>query len=91
MSKRPYSQRADRFEYRLTAKGFDIYPVLIAVKTWGDRYLADPDGSPLTFVHRDCGAVTTAVLHCSECGEPLDPRQVLARPGPALWGRSSTI
>ncbi|HEU4348126.1 MAG TPA: helix-turn-helix domain-containing protein, partial [Actinoplanes sp.] len=31
----------ERHEYRLTAKGFDIYPVMIAVKAWGDRYLAD--------------------------------------------------
>src|SRR5690349_24403690 len=32
-----------RHEYRLTAKGLDIYPVLTAVKAWGDQYLADPE------------------------------------------------
>ena len=30
-------QRSRR-EYRLTAKGFDLYPILIALLQWGDRY-----------------------------------------------------
>src|ERR1044071_9051071 len=45
-----------RHEYRLTDKGIDVYPILVALREWGDRYLADPDGPPLLTVHRDCGA-----------------------------------
>src|SRR3954469_8412416 len=46
LRREPYREPGARLrhEYRLTAKGFDLYPVLIAVKEWGDRYLADPDG-----------------------------------------------
>ena len=40
-----------RHEYRLTEKGFDLYPVLIAVAEWGNRYLADPDRSPYDRPH----------------------------------------
>src|SRR5262245_25185210 len=42
----PYQEEGSRVrhEYRLTDKGFDLYPVLVAVREWGDRYLADPAG-----------------------------------------------
>lgn len=71
-----------RHEYRLTAKGLDLLPVMVAVAAWGDRYLADPEGPPVTFVHRDCGAVVRPALACAEGHDVLDPRQVAAIPGP---------
>jgi DNA-binding HxlR family transcriptional regulator len=71
-----------RHEYRLTPMGFDLYPVLLAVLQWGDRYLADPDGPPLRAVHRDCGAEVSARLVCG-VGHELDcPRDMLSEPGP---------
>jgi DNA-binding HxlR family transcriptional regulator len=78
-----------RHEYRLTAKGFDLYPVLIAVASWGDRYLAEPDGPPLAFVHRDCGAAVRIGLRCAEGHELDDNRAVLPRPGPGARPRST--
>jgi DNA-binding HxlR family transcriptional regulator len=71
-----------RHEYRLTEMGLDLYPTLVAVREWGDRYLADPEGSPVVFVHRDCGAEVHPVLTCDVGHEALEPRQVAARPGP---------
>jgi DNA-binding HxlR family transcriptional regulator len=75
-----------REEYRLTAKGFDLYPVLVAVRDWGDRYLAGPEGSPLRLEHRDCGAEVHTELVC-DAGHRIAPgREVLPRPGPgARW------
>ena len=73
---------AVRQEYRLTEMGLDLWPVLVAVKDWGDRYLADPQGPPLSTVHRDCGAQVHARLHC-DAGHVVDsPRAVVPRPGP---------
>jgi DNA-binding HxlR family transcriptional regulator len=72
----------ERYEYRLTAKGLDVYPVLITVKAWGDRYLADPEGSPLELVHRDCGAEVYAEIRCTAGHQVTEPRDVLPRPGP---------
>jgi DNA-binding HxlR family transcriptional regulator len=70
-----------RDEYRLTEMGFDLYPVLVAVREWGDRYLADGDGSPLRFAHRECGADVEARLVCTD-GHFVDtPRDVLPLPG----------
>lgn len=71
-----------RHEYRLTEKGFDLYPVLVAVREWGDRYLADPEGPPLATVHRDCGAEVQARLYCTAGHEVDSPRDVLPAPGP---------
>ncbi len=71
-----------REEYRLTAKGFDLYPVLVAVRDWGDRYLAGPEGSPLRLEHRDCGAEVHTELVCDAGHEVPPGRDVLPRPGP---------
>jgi DNA-binding HxlR family transcriptional regulator len=71
-----------RHEYHLTDKGFDLYPVLVAVRDWGDRYLADPGGPPLRTVHADCEAQVHAVLHCEAGHDITTMRQVQPRPGP---------
>jgi len=84
LERHAYQQKPTRYEYRLTEKGRDLYPVVASLAAWGDRWLDGGEGRPIELVHRDCGAVTTARLDCSECGEPLDPRHVEARPGPPL-------
>jgi hypothetical protein len=71
-----------RHEYRLTPKGFDLYPVLAAVRDWGERYLVGADGSPLMLTHRDCGGAVHARLHCDEGHDLASPRDVIPRPGP---------
>ncbi|MFE9201637.1 winged helix-turn-helix transcriptional regulator [Micromonospora sp. NPDC007230] len=86
----PYREPGSRMrhEYRLTDKGLDLWPVLVAVLGWGDRYLADPDGSPLTVTHRGCGAEVRVALRCAEGHEVTEPRDVLPRPGPGARRRS---
>jgi DNA-binding HxlR family transcriptional regulator len=77
----------ERHEYRLTDKGFQLYPVLLAVRDWGDRWLADPGGPPMVAEHRGCGGTVRAELRC-DAGHPVDdPRDVLARPGPGAIPR----
>ena len=76
-----YSDHPPRSEYRLTAKGRDLWHVITAMRQWGDRWAA-PDGTPLQIRHTACGHVVTAVPACSHCGEPLDARSVTAVPGP---------
>lgn len=71
-----------RHEYRLTEKGFDLYPVLVAVRDWGDRYLADPSGPPLRTVHAGCEHDVHAVLRCEAGHELTAIRDVQPRPGP---------
>ena len=81
LEKVPYQERPLRHEYRLTAKGRDLWPVLTTMREWGDRWAA-PGGAPLELVHGACGEVMTLVHTCSACGEAVDHRSVRARPGP---------
>jgi DNA-binding HxlR family transcriptional regulator len=81
----PYQERPTRYDYRLTARGRDLWHVLTAMRQWGDRWVA-PRGAPVELVHRSCGHVTEAVPTCSECGERLDGRTVRAVPGPGRRG-----
>jgi DNA-binding HxlR family transcriptional regulator len=77
----PYSSHPPRHDYRLTDKGRDLWPVLTAMRQWGDRHAA-PNGPPLEMVHTACGAVAQGVFVCSSCGEPMGPRDVTPVPGP---------
>ncbi len=77
----PYSEHPPRHEYRLTDKGRDLWPVLNAMRQWGDRYAA-PGGPPLQVVHTGCGHLCHAELVCSACGERISYRDVEAVRGP---------
>jgi len=82
LCKEPYQERPRREEYRLTEKGLDLYPVMLSLLDWGDKWMAGPEGPPLLRRHNACGHVAHAVPTCSECGEPLDARSMTVEPGP---------
>jgi DNA-binding HxlR family transcriptional regulator len=82
LAKVAYQQRPTRYEYRLTPKGLDLYPVLMSLVHWGDTHQAGADGRPLLHRHVGCGHLFDPVLICSECREPLDARAVRVQPGP---------
>ncbi|HEY7489111.1 MAG TPA: helix-turn-helix domain-containing protein [Streptosporangiaceae bacterium] len=84
LTTRPYREPGARTrqEYRLTEKGLDLYPVLIALLQWGDRYLSDPAGPTLEVLHRSCGGPVDAVVRCRRDHEELTARQTEARIGP---------
>ena len=77
----PYQENPTRYEYRLTDKGLDLHPVIMAVVHWGDTWYAGEDGPPLLHRHKACGCDFAPVMTCSECGEPLDARAIETRPG----------
>jgi DNA-binding HxlR family transcriptional regulator len=81
LDKVQYSEHPPRYDYRLTAKGRDLWPVLTAMRQWGDKYAA-PDGPPLELLHTACGKVSQAVMTCSACGERLSARALRPVPGP---------
>jgi DNA-binding HxlR family transcriptional regulator len=78
LERRPYGNHPDRFEYRLTDKGLDLYPVIVSLLTWGDHWMTDRDGPPLELRHNDCGQTMHPELACPECGEWVGPRDVSA-------------
>jgi DNA-binding HxlR family transcriptional regulator len=62
----PYQAEGERqrHEYRLTVKGIDLYPTLVALMEWGDRYL--DEGGAMELHHRDCGARVHLTLTCED-------------------------
>lgn len=78
-----------RYEYRLTEKGIELYPILVAVREWGDRYLADPGGPPLLSVHRDCGADVRVELRCTAGHALASARDAVPLPGPGARPRAA--
>jgi DNA-binding HxlR family transcriptional regulator len=89
LRKEPYQEQGQRArdEYRLTQKGMDLYPVLVALNEWGTAYYADPEGSPLRFEHRDCGGEVVVELHCAEGHVIEQMAEVLPMPGPGAQRR----
>lgn len=79
LEKVPYQDRPVRHEYRLTEKGRDLYPVLLALLGWGDRWATEGAPPSLTLTHRTCGHHLTAKTTCAHCGDPLEPGAMRAR------------
>lgn len=65
-----YSDRPIRHEYRLTAMGRELWPAVIVLKQWGDKWLGDGP-APVEIVHKSCGNVTEPQITCSDCGQPM--------------------
>ena len=81
-----YQTHPVRHEYRLTAKGLDLHPVILAIARFGDDHYAGEAGQPVIRRHRGCGCDFQPVQTCSECGEVVGARDVEVRPGVGFEG-----
>jgi DNA-binding HxlR family transcriptional regulator len=72
--------RRRRSEYHLTEMGRDLYPALTALRVWGDKYLADPEGPATEVLHRGCGASVHTALMCA-AGHVVRADELERRPG----------
>jgi len=78
-----------RNEYRLTAKGWDLFPILISLMQWGDDHL---DGEqPWQVEHRECGHPIRAEVRCSHDGERVGPRDARLVPRPGIDWKIRTV
>jgi DNA-binding HxlR family transcriptional regulator len=89
LERRKYQDHPPRFEYRLTEKGVDLYPVLISLMEWGDRHAPGGQGPAVVLEHRTCGQPTRPTLVCSACGERVTAREMRALPGPGAMARGA--
>ncbi|SNS62667.1 transcriptional regulator, HxlR family [Geodermatophilus saharensis] len=87
----PYRAEGERqrHEYRLTQKGLDLYPALVALMAWGDRYLSEDGEAPLGLRHRDCGERVHLALVCDAGHELSGARDV--RPVPAVQPPAAAV
>jgi DNA-binding HxlR family transcriptional regulator len=84
LTKTAYQDRPVRHEYRLTPKGMDLFPVMMAIVDWGDRHIDSPEGAPLVRRHKTCGHDFQPVMTCSECGETVEHHDVESHNGAHL-------
>jgi DNA-binding HxlR family transcriptional regulator len=82
LERRLYQERPPRHEYRLTEKGLDLWPTVVALMQWGDRYAAPAAGPPVLLEHRGCGGAVDEHRICARCGARLTVREARAQPGP---------
>src|ERR1700746_1944271 len=82
LERREYSARPPRYEYVLTAKGLELFEVLMVMVAWGDKWLAGEAGPPVLYRHHACGQGSHAGLPCSDCGQPMRATDIDVLPGP---------
>jgi DNA-binding HxlR family transcriptional regulator len=82
MIKRFYQDNPPRYEYLLTEMGRDFFPVLAAMLAWGDKWLDDGGGAPVTLHHRKPGHNIVSQVVCVECGEPVEHADIQFCVGP---------
>jgi DNA-binding HxlR family transcriptional regulator len=82
LEKQAYQTQPVRYDYVLTEKGRDFFPVLAAMTRWGDKWLATEAGPPITFHHETCDHDTHAEVVCSACAQPLRSAETTMRLGP---------
>jgi len=82
----PTTERADRFEYRLTEQGRGLAVALTALREWGDRYLADEP--PLLLRRRSDGHPVVTAFVPAGAAEVLTLAEVEAVPGPGRRPRA---
>ncbi|MFK4146067.1 winged helix-turn-helix transcriptional regulator [Streptomyces sp. NPDC004065] len=84
LTKRAYSERPRRFEYRPTQAGLELEPVLMTLMAWGDRHLRADGERPMVIEHA-CGHELRPVVTCSACGGAVRHEDLTAHPQAPGW------
>lgn len=79
--RRLYSVRPVRYEYVLTEKGRDFFPVIAAMVAWGNRHFAS-EGASLLLADQASGSVLDPILVDSASLQPIDADTAMAVAGP---------
>jgi len=76
LERKLYQQNPERYEYMLTERGIDLYPILISLMAWGDRWLPDAEGPPVELIHKECGKPASPEIVCSHCHKAITARNM---------------
>ena len=81
VERRLYNERPKRYEYHLTAKGEAFYPVMIALRAWGETWCKAPEeGVAVNMTHKNCHHDAGLGPLCDHCGEPLQRADLISQP-----------
>lgn len=91
LMRRRYRRDPDLYEYRLTGRGLDLFPVVASVVDWAYASLGGEAEHTLVLRHTACGRRTELRLACSECGERLSGDEVSLEAVPAPSGHRPAL
>lgn len=77
-----YHERPRRHEYRLTPKGAELLPALLALMQWGDRWMWPRGEGPVRVVHDDCDHDVRVEMRCAHCEREVAVAELRAK---ARW------
>ncbi len=80
-----YQQKPDRYEYRLTERGRDLFPVIVVLMNWGDKWLQKEGEQPIQLVDKETRKVLKPLLVSVDTGEEIQYEKVQARLGASLY------
>jgi DNA-binding HxlR family transcriptional regulator len=89
MTRIPLPEHSGRYEYQLTEKGRDFFPAYLALKKWGDDWLAEPEGPQVVFRDRAAGREIKSPKLLTANGKPLrlEDVEVVAGAGAVAFNR----
>jgi DNA-binding HxlR family transcriptional regulator len=87
----PLEERANTFGYRLTEKGGELYPVLVALMQWGDRWLAPNGKPPVALVDQANGESVKPMTVQGKRGRALGYQDVRFAPGPGATSKTKAV
>ena len=79
----PYQESPKRYEYILTQKGLDLYPVIMSIVHWGNIHMVDARGRPMLHEHKACGKMFDPVMVARNAANRLWPKPFTCIPAPA--------
>jgi len=79
LAKVEVGEHGSRCEYRLTGKGRDLFPIVVALRQWGDKWNPAPEQTTLDLRDRQSGEPIRQVDVLSADGRPLSVRDVLVK------------
>jgi DNA-binding HxlR family transcriptional regulator len=87
LERRPYKEpgQRTRLEYRLTDKGRDLMPVVLALFEWGAKHVLPGGRASIELSHAGCGAPVQVEVRCAD-GHDVPLQQLVISPA----GRGST-
>src|SRR5205085_7409911 len=84
VERRLYNERPKRYEYHLTAKGEAFFPVMLALRAWGETWCKAPEeGRAVDYTHLSCGGPAGLGPNCETCSAPLRREELHAEMNPA--------
>ena len=73
-----------RLEYRLTSQGIDLYKVMIALMSYGDKWIEASPKQPLKLKHKICNHESHPFVGCPHCRQEITAAEVTYRNGPGF-------